>query len=124
MNAEASSLLERAQALLDDSGSVETDSVPSNSMQPTRAAAWLARTSLEAAIGSVLTDRGIQAREATMRCRLACLHVLCPDVAHVASAAWWGLSRCYHHHAFELTPTHTEVEHLLDLVRRVLSGRG
>lgn len=121
MNAEALTLLEHAEALLGGLGSsTEVASEPLNSAQSTRAAAWLARSSLESAITSLLTDQGLHVKEAWMRSRMACLHVLFPALAHDASAAWWGLSRCYHHHAFELTPTPTEVAHLLTLVRAVV----
>lgn len=40
--------------------------------------------------------------------------------AELAAAAWWGLSNACHHHAYELTPTTSEIRHLVGQVARVI----
>jgi hypothetical protein len=112
MSSEDVRLLEHAQAVLD--GVVR---IPG--MQTPRAAAWLARGTLETYVVDVLSARGIESRDASMRSRLCCLRVLEPEIADGAEIAWWGLSRCCHHHAFELAPSGMEVAHLLAIVRRL-----
>lgn len=41
------------------------------------------------------------------------------DVARQAAAAWHGLSRACHHHAYELAPTAAELRGWLEAVRAV-----
>jgi hypothetical protein len=107
-------LLERAEAVLDG-----TMRLPSQ--RGTRVAAWFGRAALEAHIDTVLASHGITAERVTMRTKLACLSILDPDHANTTSVTWWGLSRCCHHHAYELSPTVDEVRHSLNAVRCLLS---
>lgn len=62
-----------------------------------------------------------------MRSLLSCLEVAYRDepllVVRVQHA-WSGLSRACHQHAFELAPTATEVEQLIDVVRTVVMTPG
>lgn len=83
----------------------------------TRAAALLARSALEASVAGHLARRGFAVPGASMRVQLVCLRV-CAGPVDGADAAWaWAtLSGACHHHAYELTPTATEVAHLLDVV--------
>ena len=54
-----------------------------------------------------------------MRSQLTCLEVACQDddTAAAAEHAWARLSGACHHHAFELAPTATEAQRLIDAVR-------
>ncbi len=82
-----------------------------------RAAALLARTALEGIVDERLTHLGPGLSECSMRVRLICLRTLV-DADEGAKAAWayGGLSSACHHHAYELAPTATEVEYLIDAV--------
>ena len=52
-----------------------------------------------------------------LRSRLTVLGITYgPEVARAAEVAWIGLSDACHNHAYELTPTVTEVSHLIDIV--------
>lgn len=87
-----------------------------------RAACWIARAALESVVDDLLTARQRSAPDATMRSKLTVLQVAYehePDVATQAEYAWNGLSRVCHHHAFELTPSATEVRHLVELVEQL-----
>ena len=81
-------------------------------------ALW-ARIELEHAVDMALADHGWDLSEANMRSKLLCLRVARPAVSDAASSAWHGLSAACHHHAYELTPTVSEVEHLIGLVAEV-----
>lgn len=88
-------------------------------------AALLARQALEQTV-STLCERAIQRLDnpVTMRSRLIVLRTLGDAAqARIAETAWIGLSNACHHHAYELTPTTSEVRHLLDLVTRLAEGR-
>lgn len=84
-----------------------------------RAACWIARAALESTVDDLLNAQHNPAPDATMRSKLTVLQVTFGqhnDVPARADYAWNGLSRACHHHAFELTPTLTEVQHLIHLV--------
>ena len=90
-----------------------------------RAACWIARAALECAVDSLLTARGRTAPGATMRSKLSVLQVAYHNDADReapshADYAWARLSQVCHHHAFELSPTASEVHHLIDLVRSLV----
>lgn len=58
-----------------------------------------------------------------MRSKLTVLQVAYeqdPDVVLQAEYAWNALSRACHHHAFELTPSGSEVRHVIDLVAALI----
>lgn len=113
-------LLAQAERLL--SGEI---AVPARSA---RAACWLARAELEAAVCDLLRARGVDPGFATMRTRLSCLETAYrpADRATVmrATYAWAELSNATHHHAFELSPTLSEARHLVGLVTRLSAVAG
>lgn len=85
-----------------------------------RIACWIARAALENAVDGMLSDEGVDAADATMRSKLTMLQVAYEsegDVSMRAGYAWSRLSQACHHHAFELSPSGTEVRHLILLVR-------
>ena len=106
---DASALLKQANAILQAGGP-----------NANRAACWIGRAALESAVAELIESRQRPAPEATMRSKLGVLQVAFegePGIATRAQYAWTALSRVCHHHAFELTPSAGEVEHLLDLVQ-------
>lgn len=112
----AQTLLGRARAALDGS-----TGLPKGTRA--RVAAWYARAALEDTVCLLLADRlESDPTRLRMASRLACLRVLRPDRTDEASHAWWALSRVCHQHAFELTPTTTEVAHLVDRVAALASS--
>ncbi|PPJ22149.1 hypothetical protein C5E45_29605 [Nocardia nova] len=85
-----------------------------------RIAAWLTRTALEQIVDELLRAKGIEAGGASSRARLACLEVAYRDESDVSSRsqyAWTRLSEACHQHAYQLSPTYHEVQHLLKIVR-------
>jgi hypothetical protein len=84
-----------------------------------RIAAFLARLDLERLITRHMLGRGWDVAGASMRSKLLCLRVVEPEVSYAADAAWFGLSRACHYHAFDLQPTASEAAHLIGLVRLV-----
>ena len=98
-----------AEALL--SGKMRIQRVPS-----ARAACWVVRRGLEAMIPLLLQLRGVDVGRASMNVQLICLRVAYEDDPALFSglaSAWDQLSRACHHHAYELTPTITEVRDLI-----------
>ena len=84
-----------------------------------RIAAFLARLDLERVVTRHLLGRGWDVASASMRSKLLCLRVAEPEASDAADAAWLGLSRACHYHAFDLQPTADEAAHLVGLVRLV-----
>jgi len=83
-----------------------------------RTAALLARTALEIAVDDRLTAAGLPMPGAKMRNQLICIRVAVdPTQGPALDAAYAGLSRSCHQHAYELSPTASEVRHLVDIVR-------
>lgn len=108
-----SDLIEAAERLLDDEIARP---------EARRGACWLARAELEDAVRQHLRARGYEVGSASMRSLLICLEVAVaaePGLSQRAKYAWLGLSRAAHHHAFELSPSLSEVRHLIDLVEKV-----
>lgn len=92
-----------------------------------RTACWIARAALEGAVDDLLAGRQRSAPEASMRSKLTVLQVAFDqDDALPARAeyAWNRLSQACHHHAFELSPSGTEVRHLIDLVASATTAIG
>lgn len=90
--------------------------------QAARIAAVLSRQALEDVVDGLL--QAIPPG-ATMRSRLISLRIIeSSEVADLAAAAWCGLSRVCHHHAYELTPTVGEVEHLIGQVEALIIEAG
>lgn len=91
--------------------------------QTTRAAAILARQALEDITRRLCVAANADLARANERSRLVVLRWLVGDgTADLAGAAWWGLSRLCHHHAYELTPTVGEVAHLVDQAAALLAA--
>lgn len=91
-----------------------------------RIAAWLTRTALEQIIDELLRAKGIEAGGASSRARLACLEVAYRDERDVPSRsqyAWTRLSEACHQHAYQLSPTYQEVQHLLEIVRSLQASQ-
>ena len=111
--AEITRQLSLAEALL--AGAVRVPRVPS-----ARAACWVARRGLEAMVPLLLRRRDVDPGLASMHVQLICLTIAYGDdpllVSDLANA-WDQLSRACHHHAYELTPITTEVQHLISCLR-------
>ena len=112
----ANDLLDRAQAILD--GDLK---LPAN--RASRSAALLARRALEEAVADRLGALAPGLVSASTRSRLLVLRLLVDENAgRRAQAAWAGLSRACHRHAFELNPSVMEVQQLIDIVRQVANA--
>jgi hypothetical protein len=75
-----------------------------------RAAAFLARQALEAAVGDILATRASGTERCSARAQFLCLPTYAPDEpAHRATFLWGALSRACHQHAYELAPTAEEL---------------
>lgn len=110
----ALTLLDQAQTVLNG------DSAPRNRM-----ACWIARAALEEAVRARLAEKGRPAGTGSMRSLLTCFEVAYGDdplLVDDAEYSWAGLSNACHHHAFELGPTATEAQRLIDAVRRVAAN--
>ncbi len=97
-----------------------------------RAAALLARQSLEATLRIYWSKVALGAEEGSMRAQLLCLGRYLPDepLARRAHIAWAALSEACHHHPYELAPTRAEllarfdtVGALVERVEREVWGR-
>lgn len=85
-----------------------------------RMACWLARSALEQAVDDLLASQDVTTGpHASVRSKLTCLEVAyeSTDVPAQAQYAWSRLSEACHQHAYQLTPTSSEVKHLIELVR-------
>lgn len=104
--------LEQAQLLFRHSGPVGHQSL--------RMVCWLLRSVLEQSFVHLAEAQGTDLGTAYGRSRLICLRSLyedaAPELASAAEAAWTRLSRAVHHHAYELSPTVSEVEELTAIV--------
>jgi hypothetical protein len=106
-----------AEQLLNQASAVLSEEVGSHKPYLIRSASWLTRSALEELVTDVLVSRHFEPGTGSMRSRLTCLQVADPDLAETAEFAWSSLSRACHHHAFELSPTTSEVQHLVTVVR-------
>lgn len=89
-----------------------------------RASCWIARAALESVVDELLSRRKFETEGATMRSKLTVLEVAYekePKVPMRAQYAWTGLSNASHHHAYELSPTVAEVNHLVGLVSELVA---
>lgn len=87
-----------------------------------RIASWFTRAALEEIIKDLLLARNIDPGRASGTARLSCLEVAyrdTPEIAARAQYAWDRLSQACHQHAYELSPTSSEVEHLMEIVAGV-----
>ena len=83
-----------------------------------KAAALLGRQALETAI----SQRFPEIANASGRARNLCLPTLLGDreLARDLIQSWGALSRATHYHAYDLSPTATELEHWLEPVARLI----
>lgn len=114
-DAQVRDALDQANALLSGELPVRVHSV--------RAAAWVARTALEATLVELVRAKGCDPGDATARTMLGCVESLYadddPQIAASAQYTWDRLSEASHHHAYELAPTHVEVGVLVAVVRSI-----
>lgn len=87
-----------------------------------RRAAWLTRSALEETIETLLAAKHMETGTSTSaRAKLSCLEAVYrdsePHTASRAQYAWSRLSEACHQHAYELSPTYSEVKHLIEIVR-------
>jgi hypothetical protein len=85
-----------------------------------RATAVLTRQALEVGLHEALSEKILGIQNAPVRVQLLCLqsYLEDTDTAHEVNLAWWALSQACHHLSYELPPTATELEALIDVVRR------
>lgn len=113
-----------ADTLLAVARAVLAGTVPVPPGQRTRSSAQLGRLAFEDVVEQLCAAHGAELSRAKMRSRLIVLdHVLAPELARRARAAWAGLSRACHRHAFELAPTDAEIATHLDHVDAVCRSR-
>lgn len=110
--------LARAEELLRPGGSATGSSA--------RLAAFLARQEVESLIDERCRElTGGDATGATMRSRIVVLTALDEtDTSRVLAAAWYELSGYCHHHAYELSPTASQVRGVVAAVLEISASRG
>jgi hypothetical protein len=108
------SLLRHARGMLDG-----TVAVPRG--QSARLSSFLTRQALEEVVHDLCHAKGDRLdNPVKMRSRLIFIRARYGGAtAALAEGAWSGLCEACHHHAYELTPTVTEVRHLLGLVSKL-----
>lgn len=92
-----------------------------------RGACWIARAALESAVAELLQGRNCNAPDASMRSKLTLLQATSDpedDLPGRAEYAWSRLSQACHHHAFELSPTASEVRQLMGIVETLVIRSG
>lgn len=91
--------------------------------QNARLAAVLARQALESIVEARCSSVDEGAVHASMKVKLIVLYALAPDDESVRTLdyAWGRLSQACHHHAYELSPTVTEVRNLCESVAEFLA---
>lgn len=83
-----------------------------------RTVAFIVRAALEQELRSYWDRTAPGTDHVSMRAQLLVLRSKASgDVAREAAAAWHGLSRACHHHAYELAPTAAELRGWLEAVR-------
>ena len=110
----------QTEVLLEQAEQILTGVTSSGSANPNRIACWVARRALELLIIELLVRRSINTGAANMRSLLICLSVTYqdePGLVLAAQSGWDQLSGACHQHAYELAPTHAEVDRMLDAVR-------
>jgi hypothetical protein len=106
-----------ATKLLDYANAILNGVISMPPRRAARAAAMLTRQALEDIAQAMCRSVGANLDRAAMRSRLICIRFLVDaEDADLAETAWIGLCRTCHHHAYELTPTETEVRHLVGVV--------
>lgn len=90
-----------------------------------RAAAALARQSLEGQLLVLLGARFPGLEHCGVRAQLLCLQASLDDqtLAEEVAHAWWALTGACHHRLYELGPSRMELEGQLDVVARFVGWR-
>lgn len=85
-----------------------------------RAAALLARESIELSVDRLWAARAPGMEEASTRAQLVSLpSYVDPGLARQVSYTWWALSRACHLHAYELAPTAEELDTWIEVADRL-----
>lgn len=88
-----------------------------------RLAAVLARQALETAVVDRCRAVGADVERASMRSQLVILRALDdPDLAARAASAWQNLSAACHRHAYELSPSVSEVRTQCESIAAMIGG--
>lgn len=88
-----------------------------------RAAALLARQALEQGLADFWQNRAPGVEDCPRRSQLLCLRSYADEqLAEEASHTWAALSRACHHHAYELSPTASELERWMRSVADVVDS--
>ncbi|MDQ3661169.1 MAG: hypothetical protein M3454_08965 [Actinomycetota bacterium] len=88
-----------------------------------RAAALLARQALERALDDFWHVRAPGVENGSGRSQLLCLRSYAGErLSEEASHTWTALSRACHHHAYELSPTASELERWMQSVTDVVEA--
>jgi len=88
-----------------------------------RAAALLARQALEQGLNDFWLERAPGVEDSSRRSQLLCLRSYADEqLAEEASHTWAALSRACHHHAYELSPTASELERWMRSVTDVVDS--
>jgi hypothetical protein len=76
-----------------------------------RAAAFLARQALEAALAELWANQASGLEQASFRTQLLCLRAFLGNdaLAGRVNHAWWALTRVCHYHPYELSPNWDEL---------------
>ena len=86
-----------------------------------RAAALLARSSLEASITELWEAKEIPLQRASWRAQLLCLPgYVDPNVAKRVAFAHSALSAACHHHPYDLPPTAIEIQRWLGIIQSLI----
>lgn len=86
-----------------------------------RAAAFLGRQAVEAALDDYWQIREPMVVEQSARIQFLCLQSYAgEELAEAASHVWWMLTRVCHHHVAELAPLEAEMRGMLDRARVVV----
>jgi hypothetical protein len=101
------------------------DGLVTASPRTSKIAAFLIRQALEAEVDAYCEFLIMpMSHPVRMRSRLAVLHALDQHgLARIAENAWNALSRACHHHAYELSPTVSELRYLHSEVARFAAMR-
>jgi hypothetical protein len=108
--------------LLAESDRLLSTVVPGTRGRWPRACAWLTRLALEQALDEYWSYALPEAVNCGVRPQLLILpRYADASTAALAAEAWYGLARATHHHAYDLSPTATELRRWHDLVRAVVT---
>ena len=87
-----------------------------------RAAALLARSSLEASMTELWQTKEIPLQRASWRAQLLCLPgYIDPDLARRVAFAHSALSAACHHHPYDLPPTAIEIQRWLGIIQDLIA---